>query len=691
MVVGGTLVGTFGPGDTASRNVLLVTVAGDPNVHLGQLARGAGLAAESIRRMRRLVEDKGLEALVQRRWGGPRSEVPASIKRKLEALFEKGASVSEAHAALGKKGLSRSTVGRVRKQWAEGKEASAVRSGEAPPPPPQDTGADAAVALEADAPPSAATGEEASAPLTLADQAELTPRQPQSMHHIQHLGAWLLVAMTNALGMHTNAQNVAGDRVSRRALRLALDAVVVALGIGERCVEGVRRLATATAPALLLTTRAPSQTWLRRALGQFAAEGGSAALQHRMVQVYLSREREDAAAGSLFYVDNHMRPYTGKETVRKGWRMQDKRVLPGASDYYVHDEDGRPVFHHTAPEHGSLTEFLTPIARFLRESLGPDERIILAFDRAGSFATQLSELRNDGFEFVTYERRPYALLARPQFTKLVVLDKEKFWMHEERQKNLGKGRGRVRRICLLTEEGRQVNLVAVSSRPAEELVAVMRGRWRQENGFKHANERWGINQLDGRTVVPFSPDSVIPNPARRRLDNALRLARAREGELRNKLARLEADAPRRAKLAQELQDVVAARSGLEELHASTPKKAPLCETELADRLVHHELEYKLLLDTIRTACANAEAELAGMLGPRLPRATEAKKALANLFAAPGSLRVRQRQLTVTLYPAGTKQEQKAFQAMLRALSRRRLTLPGDQNRRALRFEVANVA
>ncbi len=46
--------------------------------------------------------------------------------------------------------------------------------------------------------------------------------------------------------------------------------------------------------------------------------------------------------------------------------MQDKRVEPGASDYYLHDEDGRPIGRITAPAHGSLTDFLTPIAQRLR-------------------------------------------------------------------------------------------------------------------------------------------------------------------------------------------------------------------------------------------------------------------------------------------------------------------------------------
>ena len=43
--------------------------------------------------------------------------------------------------------------------------------------------------------------------------------------------------------------------------------------------------------------------------------------------------------------------------------------------------------------------------------------------------------------------------------------------------------------------------------------------------------------LDGRSVEPYPPGTIIPNPARRRLDRALRLARVAEGDARRALAR----------------------------------------------------------------------------------------------------------------------------------------------------------
>ena len=87
----------------------------------------------------------------------------------------------------------------------------------------------------------------------------------------QHLGTWLLVAMVARLGLHGLAQASAERRVSADAVRVALDAVVMALGVGQRCVEGVRRLATSTAATLMMATGMPSPTWVRSVLGRFSS------------------------------------------------------------------------------------------------------------------------------------------------------------------------------------------------------------------------------------------------------------------------------------------------------------------------------------------------------------------------------------------------------------------------------------
>ncbi|HTE54843.1 MAG TPA: hypothetical protein VK698_28515 [Kofleriaceae bacterium] len=403
-----------------------------------------------------------------------------------------------------------------------------------------------------------------------------------------------------------------------------------------------------------------------------------------MADRYLAVARTAEGELAVFYVDNHMRPYTGDQVVRRGWRMQDKRVRPGSSDYYVHDEDGRPVLRVDVPSHDSLTKWLTPIAKDLRDGLGEEQRILLAFDRAGSFPEELAALRDAGYEWVTYERKGYPLLAASAFRQIEIHG-ETVGIYEERLKNLGKGRGRVRRIAVLVGD-RQVNFVASSRETAERLVEILWHRWVQENGFKHGVERWGINQLDGRKVEPYPAGTIIPNPFRRRIDRALRLVRSEEGDARNRLAADGLDAKRRAKLEAKLRDAVERRAMLEMVRPIVPKQIAVEDSELAGSLVRHTGELKAVVDTIRVVCANVEADLAAIVAPNLSKPDEAKKVVANLLAAPGRVEVAADHIKVSLAPAANRTERVAIAELLAVANSWTLTLPGDLRGRPLRFQ-----
>jgi hypothetical protein len=121
------------------------------------------------------------------------------------------------------------------------------------------------------------------------------------------------------------------------------------------------------------------------------------------------------------------------------------------------------------------------------------------------------------------------------------------------------------------------------------------------------------------------------------------------------------------------------------LRAKVPAIAPVSETPLAGKLRRHELGYKNVLDTLRIALSNLESDLAVMLARHLDRPREVKKLLATLFAAPGTVRVSSRGVTVRLMPAATESECVALRAFLRDVTRLRLALPGDPDRRRLRW------
>jgi hypothetical protein len=738
--VGGALMGWFDPKDRdrGRRNVLVVTLAREPTMHYGHLARAFGLGEEYLRRLRRLEENQGLASVLKLAMGCSKHGLAPEKRRELRRLFEAGWNAADAtrRQRRGKR-VSRPTVQRERKLWEAEQESKAIAAPVAaaitavtraqldlslPEPGPRAPAArgevtafveprgaglsEAAVftpasneidAREAEATAEAPSdeGRDSDASATGGEPGVVVPLRSRPVtggRLVQHVGTWIMMSLAQRDGLHDEVSKLGGGG---DGLRIAVDATLASLAIGEGTVEGVRRLETPTAPQLLRADHAPTASAVRRRLWQFAHDHG-AALMANMGQRYVEAARGDADAPAVFYVDNHLRPYTGDEVIRKGWRMQERRVLPGTTDYYVHDEDGRPMFRIDVPSHDSLSQWLIPVAARLREALGPDDRILLAFDRAGSYADDMAALRDDGFEFVAYERKPYAVLPATAFERSIQIRGETYGLHEQRLMNLGRKRGRVRRISLRTADGNQINVLAASSLSANELVGILlgreakddpSGRWLQENGFKHGVERWGTNQLDGRKVELVPPGTIIPNPRRRRIERALTIARADEGRARCALAALTSDDARRERVEADLADAIHRRVHLELMRPLVPTHAPVEDTELAGKLVRHTGQLKAVVDTIRIVGANIESDLAEMIAPHLRRSREAKKVIANLFTAPGRVDVSSREIRVRLAPAANRSERAALRHLLAQISAWQITLPGDAHGRPLRFEL----
>lgn len=691
--IGGTLIGVFDTDDDhrGRRNVLAVTLAKSDQFHLGRLANAFGMTDEHLRRLRRSEETAGLGALLGLR-RGKTTKVTPELRTAWFVMFEAGRMPVDVYREQSRKHrLSHATIGRAYQEWQRLQAEAATSTRQAIAPAPEEAAAtpsrDGQLTLSMAARDDAGLGNDPLTPdeFDPSDAVPLTAQPVRGSKMVQHVGAWMLLALVGEMGLHEEAQRAFESR-HPDGLRIALDAVICALAIGQMCVEGVRRIATPTGGTLLRAERVPTASGVRKVLGRLLAQtDGGVVLGVRMTErMIATATSKDGPA--IFYIDNHLRPYTGKHVVRKGWRMQDKRVRPGTSDYYVHDEDGRPMFRVPVPSHDHLTDWLLPLGQRLRGALGEDEQILVAFDRGGAYAEQLAALRDAGFDFVTYERKPYAELPTTQFA-LTTIHGEEVGLHEQRLRNLGKGRGRVRRIVVRTKDGRQISFLAVSKLPSARLVEILWNRWRQENGFKHGNERWGINHLDGRRVKAYPPDTIIPNPTRRRLDRALAIWRAAEGEARRKLARMPAGTAKREEVERELAEALQWQRNLEGMRPLFPTHAPLKETELAGKLVHHTGTLKEVIDVIRIACANAESELAAIVAPHMRRPREAKKLLANLFTAPGKVAVTEHAIIVRLAPAANRSELDAIQSLIEHLNQRGLVLPGDHNRLPLRFET----
>jgi hypothetical protein len=686
--VRGELLGVFDADDVATRDVFISVVR--EMATLEDLARAFRVSTATVGRVVTRFKRGGARGVADYgRRGGWTVRTPKLVARLTE-LFEGGNGPHKAHRAVAKQ-ASYGTVYDIYRGW----KAESVPASAPPDPSPE---AQQALAFVATSEPTGEVEEAEPPPAKEAKQAiesatygepKLEEVTPTTGSLVQHVGSWMMLAGLRELGFYDLLNQHRGEAVAMAPLRAAIDATAIALSLGEISVEGVRRIATSSIDTLLRRVGGISASWTRRVLHEFA-DAAAKTFPEAMASRLLVRAGEGDPRVWL-YVDNHLRPYTGKYVIRKGWRMQNKRAVPGTTDYYIHDETGCPLWRMSTTSHDSLCAWLMPVVEFAHLSLGEDVKPVLVFDRGGAFPETMAELREAEAEFVTYERKPYPQLGATDFKKSLTItlaskprEPIRIAYTEAPQKNLRFGRGRVRRIAMLTEEGTQVNLLAVSALPPEALIRGHLARWGlQENQLKHGVERWGINHLDGRHVEEYPPDAVIPNPARRQLERVLKLSHTAEGEALRKLVRLDLDDPARESLERDVQRAMARQTELMALRASVPKTAKVSETPLAGKLRRHELGYKNVLDTLRTSLANLESDYAVSLAEHIDRPREAKKLLASLIAAPGTIRVSPRAVHVNLIPAATDHERAGIGVFLAQLSRLQLSLPGDPDRRAM--------
>ncbi|MGC3996522.1 MAG: hypothetical protein QM767_02900 [Anaeromyxobacter sp.] len=101
--------------------------------------------------------------------------------------------------------------------------------------------------------------------------------------------------------------------------------------------------------------------------------------------------------------------------------MQDKCAVPGTTDYYVHDEEGCPLFRLSTTSHDSLCAWLMPVVEFADLALGEEVKPVLVFDRGGAYPDMMAGLRDAGAEFVTYERKPYREIGATEFPESLTI------------------------------------------------------------------------------------------------------------------------------------------------------------------------------------------------------------------------------------------------------------------------------
>jgi hypothetical protein len=311
----------------------------------------------------------------------------------------------------------------------------------------------------------------------------------------RYAGAMLLHAFYDRVGAAAVFAPLTGagpvPTRSRRCDDVALlTATSVAFALGVGSVEATKHLLRDQLGPVAGLDRLPELRTLRPRLGELAEAGDPLRLQAELARAMLTAE---APLLGLYFVDDHFVPYEGAKPVGKGYNTKRRTAQKGLADTLVTDYHGRAVCFVSGPPSG-LTKTLPVALTELRRVTG-DAKIMLGFDRGGSYAQVFAHCRDQGADWITYRRGKLAdtTTAPRRYWRVDGAGRAEAVNLADEMITI-KDYGPARQLTLF-EHDQSVLQVLTSDldAPAAALLAWLRCRWRIENVFKYLTAHHGID------------------------------------------------------------------------------------------------------------------------------------------------------------------------------------------------------
>jgi transposase len=393
-------------------------------------------------------------------------------------------------------------------------------------------------------------------------------------------------------------------------------------------------------PGMLLgLDRAPEVKTLRRKLWELAARRQATHFSQRLAERWV---HEQADALGLLYIDGHVRPYHGTgHTLPQAWVARRRLCQAATTDIWVNQQNAQPLFVVTAPANDDLRAMLRrQILPEIRRLAG-ERRVTVVFDREGWSPKFFREIRDQGFEVLTYRKGKYAAWARRAFRAVTGVVDGRAVSYElvERSTQLLPG-FRLREVRRLCANGHQTAVLTTCPDLPTEVVAYrMFERWTQENFFRYMRQHFALDALVTYAVEPADPERTIPNPARKAAAKALASSRAALRELEQaygQQARTNSEAQRptmrgfkiaQADLNRQITAVEAKCRLLQARLKALPRRVEVKEVIEQAEIVQLAPEAKHLTDTLKMVAYRAETALVRCLTPHYARTEDEGRAL----------------------------------------------------------------
>jgi len=454
--------------------------------------------------------------------------------------------------------------------------------------------------------------------------------------------------------------------------------------------------------------RMPEVKTLRRKLRQLAGAKKGEELMRGLAEL---RIEGDIGRVGYIYLDGHVREYHGKHPLGKA-HITGKRIsAPAATDTWVNDAEGDPLFVVTSELNAGLTKMLPKILTEVREMVGKERRVTVIFDRGGYSPRLFVQLKEMGFDLITYRKGTKDPVAPEEFREAKVErggKKETWWIHDKAEVPIGIRHKAtkekeaepwlvMRQVSRLRKDGEGVTQVLTTRTQddlaAEEVLVRMFSRWRQENFFKYMKPEFALDALTQYGVEELSAEADRPNPERKKLEKKRKKVKAKLANLLSQLGEeVEQNVESRRRTVRGLKianaalrrEIAEVTKNLEEL---TSRIEGLPARVKADGLRRLERDQKLVVDAVKMVAYQVESDLHRMLFGRYKRADDEGRTLLHaIFQSSAKLEIEDKKLKVTIARLSSAHRTKALQELCDELNKVNAKFPGSDLRIVLAVE-----
>ena len=687
--VGDTAIARYTGGDRTSENGVIALLAAAEAAKHTELAAAFGRHRNTVGRVVDLIEQGGLRAVVPAKPGpkGPHRVTPeilSVIAEHVELQLPELMSVVEARTGLR---LSRSHLNRLRRRLR----AAQVGQLDLTTDPVPEVGSEvepadstALAGLEPGAVPVSAEGEADSEP----------PLALPEVARSGYMGAALYFPAINVLGLLEAARACFrlpnSELFGVRAVMLSLFYLSL---LGKTTVEAAKHLRRWEFGPLIGSGRAPAVKTLRRKLA--ALVGRSQALHFG--QLLTKRWIDQALVATAYlYVDGHMKLYTGKRKLAEVWNSQRRMPLPGLLQYFVNDQQGRPLLFITEEANASLAKAMPRVVAAVREVVG-ERKFTVVFDRGGYDGKLYQWLSSEGIDFITYQRgTPNLPQTSFQRRSCRFEGRRITMMIAEDQIRVGKS-GPWRRIVMRTQDGHQTPILSSLGREVAgaRIACLIFARWRQENFFRYMRERHGLDQLLGYASGAADGDRLVANQDWKKVDRELKARRQELTARRAELGQAVLDEPRDSgrtahglKIAQKgsvghLRELEGLIENLLQTRAAMPRQIPLAKAGAREVML---LEQKQIIDRVKITAYNAEEWLLDLLMRHYPNPHDVRDLLRSFARLSGEMRTHAGRVLITIDAPDLPLHRRVLRALCQDLNQTAPTFPGTSL--PLNYQVA---